>query len=96
MADISGSNSIIRIGTAVNISTASHLAGTVTVDTSIAHGLTTGDRVEITGVVGITDLNGYFSVDVTDTDTFTVSLTTAQTYTSGGSIQSIIPITSGS
>lgn len=57
---------------------------TVTVTTEEEHGFTTGDSVVISGVAGMTDLNSTFAVTVVDFWNFTVTLTTTQTYTSGG------------
>lgn len=44
------------------------------------------DSIVISGVVGMTDLNSTFSVTVTGDNTFTVPLSTSQTYESGGLI----------
>jgi hypothetical protein len=52
--------------------------------TCAGHTFNTGDSVTISGVVGMTSLNGTWSVTVTSADVFRVSLVTAQTYTSGG------------
>lgn len=58
------------------ISTIARATNTVTVDTTVAHNLTTGDKVTISGVTGgTTSFNGTFTVTVTDTDTFTYSQT---------------------
>lgn len=94
MPKYSGKNGYLLYNSAVNISDANHVTGVVTIDTASAHGLTQNDLVFITGVVGMTDLNGYFKVaTVSDADTFTVSLTTAQSYTSGGSVRNAMAIT---
>lgn len=56
--------------------------------TSTAHGLTTGDRVFIFGVSGMTQLNqNIYVITVVDANTFTLGVdsTTYGTYTSGGS-----------
>jgi hypothetical protein len=61
------------------------VAGTVKVTiTCVGHGLASGELVTIVGVVGMTDLNGSWTVTVVDATTFTVALSTVQTYTSGG------------
>jgi len=53
--------------------------------TSPNHGLSTGDRVVITGVGGNTAANGVFSVTVLDADTFVLDRTTGNgNYTGGG------------
>ena len=97
MAKVSGKSGIVRVGSAVNIGSATYLTGLVTVNTSAVHGLTDTTRIIIESVVGMTDLNDHFTVDsITDTDTFKVALTTAQTYTSGGTVQEIIEVTSWS
>jgi len=55
--------------------------------TAADHGLTTGDEVIIADVGGTTNANGYFTVTVIDTATFTLDGTTfALTWTSGGSV----------
>lgn len=68
-----------------DINDATHSAGVVTVQTDSSGGLSPGDRIFIEDVVGMTDLNAEFSVNtVPDGTHFTVVLTTAQSYTSGG------------
>ena len=70
--------------TAKYISTAVHSAGTVTI-TSPGHGYSTNDSLLIENVVGMTALNGYKIIaNVIDTATYTIILTTKQTYISGG------------
>jgi len=97
MAKVSGSSGIVKIGSAVNISDAIHSAGVVTVDTAAAHGLSQRSRISVLSVVGMTDLNRHFSVaTVPAADSFTVALTTAQNYTSGGTVQQIIEVTNWS
>lgn len=66
----------------VNITTAS--PGTVTTD--LNHGYSTGQVVNITGVVGMTGINGVpFTIIVTGPQTFTIADTTPDgTYVSGG------------
>lgn len=56
--------------------------------TSVAHNLTTGAVITITGVVGMTQLNGNsYTITVVDANTFTLNVdsTAFGTYTSGGS-----------
>lgn len=68
-----------------SITGATYSSGSVEVTTSASHYLRVGDSVGITGVVGMTDLNGTRTVTaVTATNKYKVALTTAQTYTSGG------------
>lgn len=53
--------------------------------TSSSHGLQTGDRVTITGVLGNTGTNGTFIVTRIDANTFSLQGSTGTgTYTSGG------------
>jgi len=56
--------------------------------TSTAHGRTTGEQVTISGVVGMTELNGNtYTITVTDANTFTldnIDGTAYTAYTSGG------------
>jgi hypothetical protein len=67
------------------ITGATHAAGVVTITMSGNNFLRAGDPVTIASVVGMTDLNGVWTVLGTPANNqFTVSLTTAQTYTSGG------------
>ena len=68
-----------------SISGATHSGGLVTVTATAAHWLRAGHKITIASVTGMTDLNGDWTVyDVPSTTTFRVSLTTAQSYTSGG------------
>ncbi len=57
--------------------------------TAISHGLTTGDKVFIYGVVGMNEVNNReFTITVTGVDTFTIVDTSAYTaYTSGGTVE---------
>lgn len=56
-----------------------------TVTTSGAHGLIDGTQVLITGVDGITNVNGnIYIITVTGANTFTIPTTTVGTYVSGG------------
>lgn len=52
--------------------------------TSTAHGLTTGTRVTISGVLGNTAANGTWVVTVLSADTFSIATTGNGAYTSGG------------
>ena len=72
---------------AVEITGAVYSAGIVTVTHTAAAGIGVGDTVIIKDVVGMTDLNDELEVQTAPlTTVFTVSLTTAQSYTSGGLI----------
>ena len=75
-----------------SISNATHASGWVTVTATAKHGLKKGHRINLTGVVGMTDLNADWTVfDVPSNTTFRITLTTAQTYTSGGTWQRHAP-----
>lgn len=61
------------------------LNGIATVSTASTAYLRTGEELTIAGIVGLTDLNGNRIItEVTNATTFKVALTSAQTYTSGG------------
>ena len=93
MAKISGDNGKVYVrATGTSITAASHAAGTVTV-TASGHGYVEGDFVDISGVVGMTDLNGIFGVSGVAGNDFDVTLTTAQSYTSGGTARQCVPVT---
>lgn len=66
------------------ITGATHSAGVVTVTVSANHLLRTGETVDHASVGGMTDLNGRFVVTRLSPTTYSVNLTTSQTYTSGG------------
>jgi hypothetical protein len=96
MVNFNGKTGKIKIGTAKSISDANHSGGVVTIDFGSAHGFVAGDRIIIEGVVGMTSLNTYHTVATApDADTITVALTTAQSYTSGGTAIRHVPIISG-
>ena len=70
--------------------------------TAAAHGFSTGDEINISGVVGMTQLNGgNYTISVIDANNFTLSTldgagvdsTTYTTYTSGGSANKILTVT---
>jgi hypothetical protein len=69
----------------VTITGATAGSGFVTV-IAANHGLTDGDTIAISGVIGMTDLNSTFQVTVTASNTFTVPLNTSQSWSSGGAI----------
>lgn len=64
--------------------------------TSAGHGLSNGDMVKITGVVGMTELNNnVYTVAGAATDTFQLSgtdTTSYGTYTSGGTWTKVMPV----
>lgn len=56
--------------------------------TAVGHGFVTGDKIKITGVGGMTQVNDlYFTITVVDADNFTIGVNTTSytAYTSGGS-----------
>jgi len=61
-------------------------ANPTVVTTAAAHGLTTGNQVTITGIVGATQANGTWAVTVTDATHFTVPVNVTGTYASGGKV----------
>jgi hypothetical protein len=68
-----------------SISGATSSAGITTLTVNTTRSLRAGEEVVHASVAGMTDLNGTFAIlAVTDATHYTVSLTTAQTYTSGG------------
>jgi hypothetical protein len=63
------------------------------VTTSTAHGLTTGQRVQISGVAGATGANGIWTVTLVDTTHFTIDNAGAPgAYTSGGLVETLVPL----
>ena len=95
MAAVSGRLGRALFGSAATISDANHSTGTVTIDFTGAHGLNQYELVYIEDVVGMTDINGTFEViTAPDTDTITITKTTAQSYTSGGSARKTIDVIS--
>jgi hypothetical protein len=70
------------------ITAAVHASGVITV-TSTAHGCVPGDVVEINSVVGMTDINGRWVLLTGSGNTMTFAKTTAQTYTSGGTVAKV-------
>jgi len=89
---INGKYGKILYGAGIAITGAAHAAGVVTI-TAVGHGLSVGQYHDISGVVGMTDINDKFRIiSVPTDDTFTISKTTSQTYTSGGTIKKTVPI----
>jgi hypothetical protein len=99
MGKLSGKDGRIKLGTAVALATPGAVitSGVCTVTTASAHGLVAGMFVLLKGVTGMADLNnlgkGFIVASAPTTTTFTVTLTSSQTWTSGGTAQRIIPIT---
>lgn len=63
----------------------------VTITTSGAHRLATGDIVEIAGVGGNAASNGTWEITKTGATTFTIPVTGNGTYTSGGTVTQLCP-----
>ena len=60
--------------------------------TATAHGFTTGDQVQISGVLGNTTANGTFSITVIDANSFSLNGadgSTSNAYTSGGTAKKL-------
>ena len=77
------------IATAVSVASATWSGGTATINTSAAHGLTTGDYVEINGVTP-SGYNVRGVATVSDTDTFTIAIgSDPGSYTSGGTVSTV-------
>lgn len=73
----------------LNVSAASN-ATPITITTSAAHGLQTGDAVDIHGVLGNTAANGRYRIAVTSTTQFTLAQSRGSgAYTSGGDVKKI-------
>jgi hypothetical protein len=92
MAKISGKDGKVIRSTNANITDANG-TDTIVVDCIVSHGV--GDRVLIEGVVGMTDLNGEHTITAVNAGVSisVVIPTTAQTYTSGGTIKLCTSIT---
>jgi hypothetical protein len=63
----------------------------ITITTTLAHGLTTGDVVDIRGIQGNagTNVNRQWVATVTGGSTFTIPVASSGTYTSGGTVQAL-------
>src|ERR1019366_3422583 len=99
MQKLSGRNGRIKIGAPIAFAAVTPVVITnkiATVTVATAHGWAVGMFVLISGVVGMTDANnkgkGFVILTAPTTVTFTVALDSSQTYTSGGTVQRIIPI----
>ena len=77
------SSAVTKANKVINITGATYASGAVTV-TANGHGFQTGNTVIISGVTGMPDLHGTWIISTITTNTFNVTLTTANTYTSGG------------
>lgn len=83
-----------RVATRVSVPAivdAVNSSGLIEIETGAAHGLTTGNQVQIYGVLGTTEANGTWTITVVDSTHFTLDGSTfANTYVSGGTISRII------
>lgn len=80
---------VVLTGVAVSAATK---ANPCEITTGAAHGLTTGDRVVLTGIIGMTELNNReFVATVTSATTFTIGIdsSTYTTYVAGGTMNKI-------
>jgi hypothetical protein len=85
----------VAVNAPKSISSIARSTDVVTVDTAVAHNLTTGDIVTITGVTGgTTSFNGTFTVTVVDSDTFTYSQTGADESGTTGANSYVISVES--
>lgn len=67
------------------ITAAASAAGLIRLTTSVAHDFADNDRVYVYGVAGTTEANGYWTITVTGSTTFTLNGSTfTNAYTSGG------------
>lgn len=88
-ADLKISDADSLVGLALAVSGATWSGGVATYNFGSAHGLTTGDYVQITGVTP-TGYNVRGIATVVDSDTITIPITSDPgTYTSGGTLSSI-------
>jgi hypothetical protein len=92
MAKVSGKDGSIFIGSSDSIEGVTNNTGDIDIDLT-GHSFTANMIVEISGVVGMTDLNGIFVVNSIETNSINVTLTTVQEYTSGGTVIQTIPVT---
>lgn len=82
-------SSNITLRTARAVSSLTRVGTTATCVTGVAHGLTTGDKVYITGATQ-TEYNGEYVVTVTNTTTFTYTFAGSATATATGSIEALV------
>lgn len=90
---LSGEDGLVYYDAEDSIEGASHTTGTVTI-TLTDHDFVAGERIAISAVVGMTDLNDHFTIiAVVAATSIDVTLTTAQSYTSGGKVRRIVEVT---
>lgn len=83
-SDPISSSSATKRNLTYSISGAAVVGSTVTV-TATGHTFRNGNSVTITGVTGMTDLNSTFTISNVQTNKFDLTLSTAQSYSAGGS-----------
>lgn len=89
---LSGEDGLAYYDAEDSIEGASHTTGTVTIDLT-GHDFVVNERIAIAEVVGMTDLNTHFTVAaIVAGVSIDVTLTTAQSYTSGGKVRRIIEV----
>lgn len=91
----SGIDGKILFGTSDAIGGVTDNGATVTIDLT-GHDFSANDVVFITDVVGMTDLNGWHKIDSVNANDITITVATAQSYTSGGTVWHAVPIVSWS
>ena len=82
-----GSVTVTALASTVSVVNASSGGtGKIRIDTDIAHGLTGGETVTLTGIVGTVEANGTWTATVISNFTFTINVTFVNLYISGGAI----------
>jgi ribosomal protein S12 len=88
--DTEGAGIDVRFAAYVNITGIAESSGAITVQTTVDHTLSEGDKVYIDGVVGMTEINGrHYTVSIVDDDQFTLDNTDGSEwtgYSSGGAV----------
>jgi len=92
MSKISGKDGEVVIGTSDAIEGVTNNTGDIDIDLT-SHTFTANQIVKISDVVGMTDLNGVFVINSIETNSINVTLSTEQSYTSGGTVIQTIPVT---
>ena len=92
MSKISGKDGEVIIGSSDSIEGVTNNTGDIDIDLT-GHSFEANQIVKISGVVGMTDLNAIFVINSVETNSINVTLSTAQSYTSGGTVIQTIPVT---
>ena len=87
----------LAVNISLNVSNcADNGSGLIRVTTSAAHGLSTGNSLEIASVVGTTEANGTWTIDVVDSTNFDLRDSAfSNAYVSGGTVTNPITIIPG-